>query len=101
MIRCIRFQPYGKNNLKGFVDLKFTKVGIIIHDCMWIEENGQESVEFAVRLYQDKNGNKHTKALIEFTADAQEARRQFQAKALEAIRAYVNASRSASEAHAP
>ena len=94
MIRCIRFRPYEKNALKGFVDLHLTRVGLIIRGCLWIAKDGEEFVGFPMRSYRDQDG-RQWRALIEFAADATKAREQFQAKALEAIHAFVDASRVA------
>jgi hypothetical protein len=88
MIRCVRIRPYEKNTLRGFVDLELTRVGLVLRDCTWHRhENGKEWVGFPARPYEDKNGNTAWQPLIEFAEGATEARKQFQAQALEAIHA--------------
>jgi hypothetical protein len=85
MIRCVRFRPYCKNTLKGFADLELTRVGLVLRDCTWHENNGKEWVGFAARSYQDKDGKAAWQPIVEFAEGAGEARKQFQEQALEAI----------------
>jgi hypothetical protein len=85
MIRCVRFRPYAKNTLKGFVDLELTRVGLVIHDCCLHEKNGREWIAFPARPYTDKDGTTQWKCLIEFAEGATEAREQFQKQAINAI----------------
>jgi hypothetical protein len=85
MIRCVKFRPYAKNTLRGFVDLELTRVGLIIHDCCWHEKNGKEWIAFPARSYTDKNHNTQWSPVVEFAAGATEAREQFQKLAINAI----------------
>ena len=87
MIRCIKYRPYQKNTLKGFVDIELTRVGIVLHDCH--EKADKEWIGFPARSYQDKTGNTQWQALIEFADGAWEARRQFQRQAIEAIHSFA------------
>jgi hypothetical protein len=90
MIRCVKFRPYVKNTLRGFVDLELSRVGIVIRDCAWHQhENGKEWVGFPARSYIDKNGATQWQVLVEFAEGASEARKQFQQQALEAIHVVV------------
>jgi hypothetical protein len=84
MIRCIRFRPYAKNTLKGFVDLELTRVGLVLRDCTWHEKNGREWIAFPARSYTDKDGNTQWSPLVEFAAGATEAR-EVQRQAINAI----------------
>jgi hypothetical protein len=87
MIRCIRFRPYEKNTLKGFVDLELVRTGLVLRDCTWHEKDGKEWISFPAKSYEDKNGNTLWQPLIEFAEGAREAREQFRKQALEAIHA--------------
>jgi len=90
MIRCLRFRPYQKNTLRGFVDLELVHTGIVIHDCCWHQhENGSEWVSFPSRSYVDKNGATQWQALIEFASGANEERDAFRKQALEAIHEFT------------
>lgn len=60
MIRVLRYRPFSKNTLRGFVDLEPVRTGFVIRDCCW-----------------------H----VEFTSGA--PREQFQRQALAAIRAFI------------
>jgi hypothetical protein len=89
MIRCLRFRPYVKNTLKGFVDLELSRVGLVLRDCCWHEKNGKEWVSFPARPYENRDGDTLWQPLIEFADGAKEARAQFQRLALEVIHAVV------------
>ena len=90
MIRCIRFRAFEKNNLKGFVDLELTRVGIIIRDCTLHEKGGREWIGFPARSYEAKDGTTAWQPLVEFAEGATEARRQFQEQAVAAIHDFVD-----------
>jgi hypothetical protein len=87
MIRCIKFRPYQKNTLRGFVDLELTRVGLVLRDCTWHIKDGKEWVGFPARAYETKNGETAWQPLIEFAEGAKEAREQFRRQAIEAIHA--------------
>jgi hypothetical protein len=92
VIRCIKFRPYEKNTLKGFVDLELTRVGLVLRDCTWHRHpDGKEWVGFPAKSYEGNNGNTLSQPLIEFAEGAQQARReQFRRQALEAIHVAVD-----------
>jgi len=83
-LRCTNFRPLSKNTLKGFVDLEFTDIGIIVKECPWHEKNGREWLAFPGRSYTDKNtGDLKWVNMIDFAnADARQA---FQDAALKAV----------------
>jgi hypothetical protein len=89
MIRCMRFRPYERNSLRGFVDLELTRVGLVLRDCAWHEKNGKQWVAFPARTYTDKDGGTQWQPLVEFADGARAAREQFQQQAIEAIHAVV------------
>jgi hypothetical protein len=90
MIRCIRFRPYEKNTLRGFVDLKLSRVGIVIRDCTWHAKDGKEWISFPARPHE-KDGTTAWSPIVEFAEDAKEARAQFRQQVLEAIHAGADA----------
>jgi hypothetical protein len=77
-----------KNTLKGFVDLEFTDVGVVVKECPWHEKNDREWVSFPGRSYSDKTtGETKWANMIDFTnADV---RVDFQASAIKAIYAFI------------
>jgi len=70
MIRCIKVRRYEKNTLKGFVDLEFSPVSLVLRDCTWHEKNGQEWISFPSRSYEGDDGATRWQPLIEFAAGA-------------------------------
>jgi hypothetical protein len=92
MIRCVRFRPYEKNTLRGFVDLELSRVGIVIRDCTWHAKDGKEWISFPARPYE-KDGTTAWSPIVEFAEGAEEARAQFQQQALEGIHAAAQQSR--------
>jgi hypothetical protein len=88
VIRCLRFRPYEKNTLRGFADLKLTRVGLVLRDCTYHRHaSGKEWVGFAAKPYETKTGETAWQPIVEFAEGATEARKQFQQQALEAIHA--------------
>jgi hypothetical protein len=85
MIRCVKFRPYAKNTLKGFVDLELTRVGLVLRDCCWHQKGDREWIAFPARSYTDKDGDTKWSPLIEFAEGATTAREQFQRLAINAI----------------
>jgi hypothetical protein len=87
MINCTKLRRYEKNTLRGFADLELSNVGIIIHDCPWHSKDDKEWVGFPARSYTNKDGETKWQPLVEFAADAEDKRAQFQRLALDAIHA--------------
>jgi hypothetical protein len=85
MIHCIRFRPYEKNTLRGFVDLELSRVGIVIRDCTWHMKDGKEWIGFPARPYEKDDGTTAWSQVVEFAEGAKEARTQFQQHALAAV----------------
>jgi hypothetical protein len=75
MIRCIKLRRYEKNTLRVFVDLELSRVALVLRDCRWHENNGEEWVSFPARSYEGVDGATRWQPLIEFAEDAKEARR--------------------------
>jgi hypothetical protein len=86
-INCIKLRRYENKTLRGFADLELSGVGIIIKDCPWHSKEGKEWVGFPARSYQKQDGSTGWQPLVEFAADAQDLRSQFQRLALDAIHA--------------
>jgi hypothetical protein len=84
-IRCIKFRAYEKSTLRGFADFELTNVGIIIRDCPIHSKDGKEWVGFPARSFTSNTGETKWAPLVEFAADAKEAREQFQRQALAAV----------------
>jgi hypothetical protein len=93
MIRCIRFRPYEKNTLRGFVDLELVRTGLVLRDCTWHVKDGKEWVGFPARSYETKAGETAWQPIVEFADGAQQAREQFRKQALEAIHASADEQR--------
>jgi hypothetical protein len=89
MIRCIKLRRYEKNTLRALVDLELSRVGLVLRDCTWHEKNGQEWISFPSRSYEGGDGATRWQPLIEFTAGAKEARKEFQCHAIAAIHVFI------------
>ena len=84
-IRCVKYRAFERNTLKAFVDLELSRVGIIVRECAWHRHpDGKEWIGLPAKPYE-KNGERSWLPIVEFVEGNKEARRQFQAKALEAV----------------
>jgi hypothetical protein len=80
----IKLRRYAKNTVRAFVDLELSRVGLVLRDCRWHENNREEWVSFAARSYEGDDGVTRWQPLIEYAEGAKEAR-----QALAAIHAAV------------
>ena len=76
------WKAHEKNTLRAFLSLTLPS-GIILHNCALHEKNGKRWIGLPSRQYTKDDGAVSYSPLIEFTND--DARRRFQAAALEAV----------------
>jgi hypothetical protein len=95
VIKCVRFRHYEKHGVKGLADIELSRIGIVIRECLWIEDDGKELVQLPMRGYRNKDGSQQFRPLIEFAegTTGERASKQFQEQALAAIRDFVATSR--------
>lgn len=91
MMRATNFKPLRKRSLRGFFDVELQS-GLILRGCSLHEnENGDQWIALPSRSYTGLDGSTKYAPVVEFAESASAARKQFQEKALEAVRAVVAA----------
>ena len=91
MIRCIRFRPYEKNTLRGFVDLELSRVGIVIRTALGTRrtgKNGSASPPDLTRKTAPRHGLRSSSSR---RARRKRARNSNSRRALESIHAVADA----------
>lgn len=51
-IEIVKFRPFKKSTLQGFVDLKMTNVGVTIRECALHEKNDSRWIGMPARPYE-------------------------------------------------
>lgn len=92
MITAKDWRPHASNTLLGFVTLRLSPSGIVLHDCTLHEKNGQRWISLPGRPQLDAEGRhridpstskKPYTAIVEIAGKAE--REQFQRAALAAV----------------
>ncbi len=89
-ITVSNWKAYQKNTLKAFLSLTLPS-GLVIHNCMFHERDGERWIGLPARQYAKEDGTTSYTPLIEFTT--KEARHRFRAAALDAVDRFMEGAR--------
>jgi hypothetical protein len=88
--RVHNLRRIGKPGLIAFGDIELPS-GMILIGCAWRDGDKGKWVALPTRSYVTKDGEVKWTPTVEFVSTAREAKRRFQAQALEAFRAVAGA----------